>query len=40
MLALSMKADVRVYVTTSEAELVKRRKGKVSRDLLHRQLKL
>jgi len=40
MLALSMKADVKVYVTASEAELIKRRKGEVNRDFLHRQLKL
>jgi len=40
LLALSMKADVRVYVTASEAELVKRRGGEVNREFLSKQLKL
>jgi len=40
MLALSMKVNVRVYVTASEAELAKRRSGEVDRELLSRQLKL
>jgi len=40
MLALSMKADVKVYVTASEAELIKRRRGEVGRDFLRRQLRL
>jgi thymidylate kinase len=40
MLALSVRADVRVYVTASEAELVKRRGGEVDQKFLSRQLKL
>ena len=40
LLALSRKADVRVYITASEAELMKRRGGEVSREFLRRQLKL
>jgi len=40
MLALSMKVNVRVYVTASEAELAKRRSGEVDREFLSRQLKL
>ncbi|HEX69228.1 MAG TPA: AAA family ATPase [Candidatus Bathyarchaeota archaeon] len=40
LLALSMKADVKVYVTASEAELAKRRGKEVSREFLSRQLKL
>jgi len=40
LLALSRKADVRVYVTASEAELTKRRNGEVNREFLMRQLKL
>ena len=40
LLALSMKADVKVYVTASEAELAKRRGEEVSREFLSRQLKL
>jgi len=40
MLALSMKANVRVYVTASEAELAKRRGGEVNQKFLSRQLKL
>jgi cytidylate kinase len=40
MLALSMKANVRVYVTASEAELAKRRSEEVNQKFLSRQLKL
>ena len=40
LLALSMKADVRVYVTASEAELAKRRGGEVNHKFLSKQLKL
>ena len=40
MLALSMKVNVRLYVTASEAELAKRRSGEVDREFLSRQLKL
>ena len=40
MLALSMKANVRVYVTASEAELARRRGGEVNQKFLSRQLKL
>jgi len=40
ILALSMKADVKVYVTASETELVRRRCGEVDREFLKRQLKL
>jgi thymidylate kinase len=40
MLALSAKANVRIYVTASEAELTKRRGGEVDQKLLSRQLKL
>jgi thymidylate kinase len=40
MLALSMKANVKVYVTASEAELAKRRGGEVDQKFLSRQLKL
>jgi len=39
LLALAMRADVKVYVTASEAELAKRRK-EVNREFLSRQLKL
>jgi thymidylate kinase len=40
MLALSAKANVRIYVTASEAELTKRRGGEVGQKFLSRQLKL
>jgi thymidylate kinase len=40
MLALSAKANVRIYVTASEAELTKRRDGEVGQKFLSRQLKL
>jgi thymidylate kinase len=40
MLALSAKANVRIYVTASEAELIKRRSGEVDQKFLSRQLKL
>jgi len=40
LLALSIKADIRVYVTASEAGLAKRRGGGVNREFLSRQLKL
>jgi GTPase SAR1 family protein len=40
MLALSVRADVRVYVTASEAELVKRRGGEVDLKFLAEQIKL
>jgi thymidylate kinase len=40
LLALSMKADAKVYVTASEAELAKRRSGEVNRNFLSRQIKL
>jgi thymidylate kinase len=40
MLALSAKANVRIYVTASEAELIKRRSGEVGQKFLSRQLKL
>jgi thymidylate kinase len=40
MLALSAKANVRIYVTASEAELIKRRSGEVGEKFLSRQLKL
>jgi thymidylate kinase len=40
MLALSAKANVRIYVTASEAELIKRRCGEVDQKFLSRQLKL
>jgi thymidylate kinase len=40
MLTLSMKADVKVCVTASEAELAKRRGGEVNCEFLSRQLKL
>jgi thymidylate kinase len=40
MLALSAKANVRIYVTASEAELTKRRGGEVGQKFLCRQLKL
>ena len=40
LLALSMKADVKVYVTASKAELAKRRGEEVNREFLSRQLKL
>jgi len=40
LLALSMKANVKVYVTASEAELAKRRSGEVNRNFLSRQIKL
>jgi thymidylate kinase len=39
MLALSAKANVRIYVTASETELIKRR-GEVDQKFLSRQLKL
>jgi len=39
LLSLSMRADVRLYVTASEAELAKRRED-VNHELLSRQLKL
>jgi hypothetical protein len=35
MLALSAKANVRIYVTASETELMKRRGGEVDMLLLH-----
>mgnify|MGYP001626276111 CR=1 FL=1 len=40
LLALMMKADVRVYMTASEAELEKRRGGEVDHEFLSRQIKL
>jgi thymidylate kinase len=40
MLALSAKANVRIYVTASETELIKRRGGEVGQKFLSRQLKL
>jgi len=40
MLALSIKVNVRVHVTASEAELAKRRGEEVDREFLSRQLKL
>jgi len=40
ILALSMKADVRVCIMVSEAELAKRRREEVNREFLSRQLKL
>jgi thymidylate kinase len=40
MLALSMKADARVYVTASEVELARRRSGEVDQKFLSRQIKL
>lgn len=40
MLALSMKADVKVYVTASKDELIKRRYEEVNYEFLSRQLKL
>jgi cytidylate kinase len=40
MLTLSMKANVRVYVTASEAELARRRGKEVDQKFLSRQLKL
>jgi hypothetical protein len=40
MLALSVRADVRVYVTASEAELVKRRCGEVDLKFLAEQIRL
>jgi len=40
MLALSMKVDVKAYVTASESELAKRRSGEVDCEFLSRQLKL
>jgi thymidylate kinase len=40
MLALSVRADVRVYVTASEAELVKRRGGEVGLKFLVEQIRL
>jgi thymidylate kinase len=40
MLALSAKANVRIYVAASEAELIKRRGGEVGQKFLSRQLKL
>ena len=40
ILALSMKVDLKVYVTASETELARRRGGEVSRELLRGQLVL
>jgi DNA polymerase III delta prime subunit len=40
MLALSVRTDVRVYVTASEAELVKRRWGEVNLKFLAEQIRL
>jgi thymidylate kinase len=40
MLALSAKANARIYVTASEAELIKRRGGEIGQKFLSRQLKL
>jgi hypothetical protein len=40
MLALSMKAYIKVYVTASEAELAKRRGREVNQKFLSRQIKL
>jgi len=40
MLVLSAKANVRIYVAASEAELIKRRNGEVGQKFLSRQLKL
>jgi len=40
LLALAMRAEVKVYVTASEAELAKRRGEEVNREFLSRQLKL
>jgi thymidylate kinase len=40
LLALSMKANAKVYVTASEAELAKRRSGEVNQKFLSGQLKL
>jgi thymidylate kinase len=40
MLALSAKANIRIYVTASETELTKRRCGEVGQKFLSRQLKL
>jgi thymidylate kinase len=40
MLALSAKANIRIYVTASEVELIKRRNGEVGQKFLSRQLKL
>jgi|GEM_PF-6050649 len=40
MLALSMKASVKVYVTASETELARRRSGEFNQKFLSRQLKL
>jgi thymidylate kinase len=40
MLALSVRADVKVYVTASEAELVKRRCGEVGLKFLAEQIRL
>ena len=40
MLVLSMKANVKVYVTASEGELARRRGGEVNQKFLSRQLKL
>jgi len=40
LLALAMRADVKVYVTASEAELAKRRGDEVNREFLSGQLKL
>jgi cytidylate kinase len=40
MLALSAKASVKIYVTASEAELAKRRKGEVDTKSLVGQLRL
>jgi len=40
MLALSVKANLRIYVTASETELIKRRGGEVDQKFLSRQLRL
>jgi len=40
LLALSRRADVRVYVTASEAEIARRRGKEVDREFLSRQLEL
>ena len=40
ILVLSMKADVKVYVTASETELARRRSGEADHEFLRKQLKL
>ena len=40
MLTLSIKADVKIYMTASETELVRRRSGEVDHEFLRKQLKL